>query len=63
MPERDVLAEIRAVRDELSQRYGGDAWALARAMADRSKAAGRQTVRFSPRSPSPPRVVATPPAA
>lgn len=41
MPERDVLAEIRAVRDELSQRYGGAAWALARAMADRSKAAGR----------------------
>jgi len=31
MKGRDILAEIRAIRDELAQRYGGDAWALARA--------------------------------
>ena len=63
MRERDPLADIRAVRDELARRYGGDAWALARALTERSKAAGRRTVRFPPRPPAPPRAAVTPPAA
>lgn len=56
MRETDVLADIRAVRDELAARYGGDAWALSRALAERSRAAGRTVVRFPPRDPRPPRV-------
>ena len=63
MQERDLLAEIRTVRDELAKRYGGDARALARAMRERSKAAGRSPVRYAPRPPSPPRAVVPPPAA
>jgi len=62
MQEPDPLADIRAVRDELARRFAGDAWALARAMAERSKAAGRRPVRFPPRPPAPPRAAVTPPA-
>ena len=61
MREPDVLADIRAVRDELAARHGGDAWALSRALAERSQAAGRILVRFPPRVPSPPRAVGVQP--
>lgn len=61
MIERDLLAEIRAIRDELAARYNCDAWALARAMTERSRAAGRKTVSFPPRPPAPSRVVPPPP--
>ena len=60
MREQDVLAEIRAVRDELARRHGDDAWALSRALAERSRVAGRVVVRFAARQPLPPRAV-TPP--
>lgn len=63
MPEPDVLSHIRAVRDELAARYGGDAWALSRALVERSRAAGRAVVRFPPRVPQPPRAVGVRPAA
>jgi hypothetical protein len=52
MRERDVLAELRVVRDELAARYG-DAESLSRALAERSRAAGRTVVRFPPRPPQP----------
>jgi hypothetical protein len=55
MRENDPLSEIRSVRDELSRRCGGDAWALSRALAEQSRAAGRVVVRFPPRPPQPPR--------
>jgi len=51
MPETDVLAELRALRDETARRLGGDAWALARELADRSRAAGRVPVRLPRREP------------
>jgi hypothetical protein len=63
MRERDVLAEIRAVRDELARRYGGDAWKLSEALAERSRQAGRAVVRFAPRPPQPPRTGGTQSAA
>ncbi len=53
MRERDVLAEIRAIRDELACRYGGGAGMLSQALAERSRLAGRVVVRFAPRSPQP----------
>jgi hypothetical protein len=56
MREADALAAIRAVRDELARRHGGDAWALSQALAERTRAAGRTVVRFPPRRPQPPRV-------
>ena len=55
MRERDVLTEIRAVRDEIARRHGGDAGSLSRALAERSRLAGRVVVRFAPRPPQPPR--------
>ncbi|MGL4461140.1 MAG: hypothetical protein ACRC1K_03230 [Planctomycetia bacterium] len=58
MSKNDVLAAIRATRDELARRHGGDAWSLSAALAARSRAAGRQVVRFAPRRPSPPRAAA-----
>ena len=57
MRERDVLAEIRAVRDELARRHGGDARLLSEALVERSRLAGRVPVRFAPRPPQPPRTV------
>ena len=63
MREPDVLADIRAVRDELAARYGGDAGALSLALAERSRIAGRMVVRFPPRTPQPPRAVGVRPAA
>jgi len=57
MREQDVLAEIRAVRDELARRHGDDAWALSRALVERSRLAGRVVVRFPAREPHPPRAV------
>ena len=56
MTEPDVLGGIRAVRDELARRHG-DAFALSRALAERSRAAGRAVVRFPARPPQPPRTV------
>ena len=61
MTEPDVLAGIRAVRDELARRHG-DAWGLSRALAERSQAAGRAVVRLPPRPPQPPRAVVAHPA-
>lgn len=63
MKEPDALADIRAVRDELAARHGGDAGELSRALAERSRAAGRTPVRFPPRTPHPPRAVGVPTAA
>lgn len=60
MQEHDVLAEIRAVRDDLARRHGGDAEALSRMLAERTQAAGRVAVRFPPRPPRPTRVVGQP---
>jgi hypothetical protein len=57
MRETNPLSEIRSVRDVLSRRFGGDAWALSRALAEQSRAAGRAVVRFPPRPPQPPRAV------
>jgi hypothetical protein len=58
----DFAEQLRTVRDELARR-NGDAQALAQAMAEKSKAAGRHPVRFAPRPPSPPRAITPPPAA
>ena len=60
MPQTDVHAEIRAIRDELFRRHGGDLWALSRALVERSRAAGRVVVSFPPRPPQPPRVGSVP---
>ena len=38
MREHDVLADIRAIRDELAARHGGDARSLSRALIERSRA-------------------------
>lgn len=62
MKEPDILAEIRAVRDAMAARHGGDAAALAREMVERSRAAGRTLVSFPPRPPAPPRAIVSPPA-
>ena len=62
MKESDVLAEIRAVRDELAARHNGDAWALSLVLAERSRLAGRTVVRFPPRKPQPPRANGVRPA-
>ena len=62
MREPDVLADIRAVRDELAARHGGDAWALSLALTERSRIAGRMVVRFPPRKPQPPRTVGVQPS-
>jgi hypothetical protein len=60
MKEPDILAEIRAVRDAMAARHGGDAAALAREMAERSRVAGRTLVSFPPRPPAPPRAIVKP---
>jgi hypothetical protein len=62
MRETDLLADIRAVRDELARRHGGDAASLSRALAERSRAAGRTVVRFPPRPPQPARAIGQPAA-
>ena len=59
MRERDLLAEIRAVRDELALRHGGDAWRLSRALAERSRLrAGGRAIRAAPTA-APPRCGST----
>ncbi len=46
-----IVEEVRAAREAIAARYGYDIDKIAAALADRSKAAGRQTV--SPARPSP----------
>ena len=53
MREPDVLADIRAVRDDLAARHGGDARSLSRALIERSRIAGRVVVRYPARVPAP----------
>jgi hypothetical protein len=60
MQETNVLAEIRAVRDELAKLHGGDAWVLSNALVEKSKLAGRVLVRFPPRMPQPKSSMFTP---
>ena len=60
MREPDVLADIRAVRDELASRHGGDAGSLSRALIERSRIAGRAVVQFPARLPASPRALNIP---
>lgn len=62
MKEPDIHAEIRAVRDAMAARHGGDAASLAREMAERSRAAGRTLISYPPRPPAPPRAAVPRPA-
>ena len=45
---------LRAFRDELARRHGGNAWSLVRELVAQSRAAGRTTVRLPRREPQPP---------
>lgn len=51
MPETDIHAEIRTIRDDLAARYDGDAWSLSAALADRSRLAGRTVISLPSRKP------------
>ena len=62
MDANDELAALRKFRDELARRHCGDARSLARELTERSRAAGRRTVRLPPRQPAPPKVPGTNPA-
>ena len=56
MNEPDILAALRAVRDETARRHGGAATSLVRELTELSRLAGRSPVRLPQREPQPPRV-------
>ena len=49
MKDGDVLAELRAWRDEFARTYGYDLHAMATALRELDSAAGRSVVRGEPR--------------
>jgi hypothetical protein len=63
MPEVNILAELRKVRDEIAKRHGGDPHSLVRELAERSRAAGRVPIRLPKREPQVPRARDPQPAA
>lgn len=54
MTDHDALRTIREYRDELADRHAGDAWSLARELAEQARIAGREIVRLPRREPQPP---------
>ncbi len=53
MRRTDELAALRALRDEMAWRHGGDPMSLVRELSERSLAAGRELVRLPRREPQP----------
>ncbi len=51
MSNRDLLAELRAWRDEFARSYGYDIHAIAAALRDLDGASGRKVVHGEPRRP------------
>jgi hypothetical protein len=49
---RDVLAELRAWRDEFARSHGYDLWAMAAVLREMDAAAGARVVRGEPRRPT-----------
>jgi hypothetical protein len=55
MTTEDELKALRSLRDDTARRLGGDAWALARELAEKARAEGRVTVTLPRRVPAPPK--------
>ena len=52
MSERDVLADLRAWRDEFARSHGYDMAAMVASLRARDRAAGDSLVRGEPRQPA-----------
>lgn len=53
MSDRDILTELRAVRDEFARSHGYDLAAMGAALRARDAAVGARVVRGEPRRPVP----------
>lgn len=53
MREVDEVAALRALRDQIAWKHGGDPMSLVRELSERSLAAGRELVRLPRREPQP----------
>lgn len=53
MSDADIIAELRAVRDEFARSHGYDLAAMRGALREWDAAAGARVVRGEPRRPAP----------